>query len=252
MKCKFCYVSFYNEKLNDFSIEIIRHAFFLGFDVITFSGGDPFSKRTFRDACKEAKRLGIKTHVDTNSLAIKRDDFSFIADNIDILGVSLDGVESTHDNLRESKNSFKKAKLLIEGIDETNTIIKINTILTKENINCLTELSHFIGEYPKISIWSIYQFFPLDAAYIQKERYSITNEEFEFYTKELKVNSRLKIEIFPYKNRVDGYLFVNELGELFTNSIDGNYIQIGYFLNTKLKDLEFSKFINPRTQYRYK
>jgi MoaA/NifB/PqqE/SkfB family radical SAM enzyme len=251
MKCKFCYVSFYNEKLNDFSIEIIRHAYCLGFDVITFSGGDPFSKVKFRDACKEAKRLGIKTHVDTNSLAVKRGDLSFIEENIDILGVSLDGVESTHDNLRESKNSFKKSELLIQAVDETSTIIKINTIITKENINCLTELSHFIDKYPKISIWSIYQFFPLDAAYKHEEKYSITNEEFEYYTKRLQVNSRVKVEIFPYKNRVDGYLFVNELGELFTNSIDGNYIQMGSFFNTKLKDLEFNKFINPRTQHRY-
>jgi hypothetical protein len=74
--------------------------------------------------------------------------------------------------------------------------------------------------------------------------------EFENLTKELKVNSRLKIEIFPYKNRVDGYLFVNELGNLFTNCSDGNYIQLGSFFDTNFSD--FNTCINPRTEHRYK
>lgn len=251
MKCKFCYVSFFNKKLNDLSVEIIKHAKSLSFNVITFTGGDPFSKSKFREACKEVKRLGMKTHVDTNALAIKGEDISFIEENIDILGISLDGIESTHDKLRETRNSFKKAERIIQELNKSNTTIKINTVLTKENINCLNELSDFIDKHTQISIWSIYQFFPLDAAVRFKEKYFITNKEFEYQTGGLTVRPSLKIEIFPYKNRVDGYLFVNELGELFTNNIDGKYISMGSFLNMTKDDLELKELINPRTQHRY-
>lgn len=251
MKCKFCYVSFFNQKLDDFSLEIIKHAKNLNFNVITFSGGDPFSKKNFRKACMEAKQLGMLTHVDTNALAIKKHDLKFIDENIDILGISLDGIESTHDNLRESKNSFKKAALIIQELKKSKTVIKINTVLTKENLNSLEGLSNFIDKNPQISIWSIYQFFPLDAANTHKEKYLISNEEFDYQTSNLKVNPNLKVEIFPFRNRVDGYLFVNELGQLFTNSIDGKYIQMGSFFQKGLYDIELKEFINIRTRHRY-
>lgn len=253
MNCKFCYVSFYNERLSDLSIEIIRKAANLGFDIITFSGGDPFSKSKFRDACIEAKSLGLQTHVDTNALAFRESDISFIEENIDILGISIDGVGKTHNELRESKNSFRKVEELLSVITSKTTILKINTILTKENIDCLDDLSNFIGQYSQISLWSIYQFFPLDAASRYKNRFYIDVEDFKMKTSAIKINTNLKIELFPYSDRVNGYLFVNELGQMFTNSLRGGYINLGSIFNTEIHtiELKLKELINPKTVHRY-
>lgn len=254
MKCKFCYVSFFNKRLTDRSFEIIQRASKLNFDVVTFSGGDPFSKSNFREACIEAKSLDLQTHVDTNALAIREEDISFIEDNIDLLGISIDGFGETHDKLRESKNSFKKIEDLLSGISGLRTTIKVNTILTKENINCLEDLFSFLTQYPQISIWSVYQFFPLDAANKFKERYFISSKEFVERTSYLRENSRFKIELFPFTNRVEGYLFVNELGQMFTNSLTGEYLELGSIFNTEIEVLEskIKGLINPRTLNRYK
>ena len=236
------------------SIEIIQKAAKLGFDIITFSGGDPFSKSNFREACVKAKKLGLQTHVDTNALAIREEDISFIEDNIDILGISIDGVGETHNVLRESKNSFTKIEDLLSVISGKETTIKVNTILTKENINCLDELSSFLRQYPKVSLWSIYQFFPLDVASKYKDRYYISNDEFTKRTGALQINTGLKIELFPYSNRVNGYLFVNELGEMFTNSLIGDYIALGSIFTTEIDSIKtkLKELINPRTLDRYK
>lgn len=254
MKCKFCYVSFFNKRLKDRSFEIIQKAAKLDFDIVTFSGGDPFSKSNFRKACIEANRLGIQTHVDTNALAIREEDISFIEDNIDILGISIDGVGETHNKLRESKNSFRKVEDVLSRISGLRTTIKVNTILTKENVNCLEELSSFLTQYPQISIWSVYQFFPLDAAIKFKERYFISSKEFTKRTSFLKENNKLKIELFPFSNRVTGYLFVNELGQMFTNSLAGEYLELGSIFTTDIEVLEskLKGLINPRTLNRYK
>lgn len=235
-------------------MEIIQRAAKLGFDIITFSGGDPFSKSNFRKACIEAKKFGLQTHVDTNALAIREEDISFIEDNIDILGISIDGVGETHNELRESKNSFRKIEDLLSVISSTKTIIKVNTILTKENVNCLNELSSFLRQYPQVSIWSIYQFFPLDAASKYKDRYYIDIDEFTRRTRTLLINTRLKIEVLPYSNRVNGYLFVNELGQMFTNSLAGKYINLGSIFTTEIDSLEskLKELINLRTVNRYK
>lgn len=253
MRCKFCYVSFFNKRLNDMSIEIIQKAAKLGFDIITFSGGDPFSKSKFREACIEAKMLGLQTHVDTNALAIREEDISFIEDNIDILGISIDGVGEIHNELRESKNSFGKIEHLLSVISETKTTIKVNTVLTKENVNCLNELSSFLRQYPQVTIWSIYQFFPLDAASKYKDRFFIDNDEFTKRTSTLQINTGLKMEVLPYSNRVNGYLFVNELGQMFTNSLVGEYFDLGSIFTTEFDSLEskLKELINPRTIDRY-
>lgn len=254
MQCKFCYVTFFNKKTDDLSIEIVQRAANLGFSVITFTGGDPFSKPKFRDACIEAKKLGMQTHVDTNALAIKKSDLVFIENYIDLLGISIDGVGDTHNELRESTKSFDKIEKLLPLVTNTNTKIKINTILTKKNLNCLYELSSFIDKYSNISIWSIYQFFPLDAAQKYYDQFFIDIEGFEKQTSLLKLKNETKIELFPFSKRVNGYLFVNELGQMFTNSIKGDYIYLDSIFKIEMDTIEskLTDFINPRTKHRYK
>lgn len=252
LTCDFCYVSFHNKKIEDKTIHIVEKAIELRFDVITFGGGDAFSKRKFREACTICKSHGIKTHADTNCIAIKPTDYNFIEENIDLLGISLDGIGMVHDIMRKSNNLFSKVNSVLTNLDKQNFKVKVNTVVTKQNKDDLNNIYNYLNNLNNISIWSLYQFFPLDAAKRYQENFEISNQEFDLITESFK-SKNFNIEKFKFSERVSGYIFCDEVGNLYTNTIDGDYLAIGSIfdntINDKLQTLNLS--INPKVEYRY-
>ncbi|MPT33874.1 MAG: radical SAM protein [Flavobacterium sp.] len=252
LTCDFCYVSFHHEKIDDKTIEIINRVIELEFDIITFGGGDAFSKKKFREACEICKKHNLKTHVDTNCIAIKNKDFTFIENYVDLLGISIDGVGEMHNRMRKSDNLFAKVDQVLSTLQKQGIQVKINTVVTKKNKEDVINIFKYLQKFNNISIWSLYQFFPLDAAKNNKDFFEINDLEFELITKSLHSNN-FKIEKFKFSSRVSGYIFSDELGHLYTNNINGNYISIGSIfdksIDDKLKTLNLG--INPIVQYRY-
>ncbi|MEJ5105087.1 radical SAM protein [Chryseobacterium sp. MYb328] len=252
LTCDFCYVTFSNKRTEDKSIQIIERAISLKFDIITFGGGDSFSKKYFRDSCILAKKNGIITHVDTNCLAIKPTDLNFIIDNIDILGVSLDGTEDIHNSMRKSKNLFLKVDKILKNLQRLNYKVKINTVVTNQNKNNLECLFLYLNKFTNLSYWSLYQFFPLDAAIKNKNIFEVSDSDFDIVTQNFQ-SKKFRIEKFKYTDRISGYIFCDEIGNVYTNSIDCNYSKIGSIFDSnidqKLKSMNLD--INPKVIHRY-
>lgn len=256
LKCKFCYIDFHYQPVIDKTVEIVQLAVENNFDIITFGGGDSFGKKKFRDACKLAKENNIFTHVDTNGKAIKETDIEFINKNIDLIGISLDSIGEKYDVFRESKNLFSKVDFVIKQLDiYTNTSIKINTIVTKSNLEDVFEIRDYILKFKNIKRWSLYQFFPLSAAKNKREKYELTDLEFDKIIQTLNISElNIEVECFKFKDRVKGYLFCDEEGNIYTNNIDGEYKKMFSIFdeNFRLKLDSINDQINPRTIVRYK
>lgn len=256
LKCKFCYIDFHYQPVDDKSIEIVQVAIENNFDVITFGGGDSFSKKKFRDACTLAKKNKIFVHVDTNAKAIKDADIDFINDNIDLLGISLDSIGEKYDIFRESKNLFNKVDFVLQQLDKfSNTTIKINTIVTKSNAGDITEIRDYILKYKNIKRWSLYQFFPLSVAKNESKKYELSDTEYDKIVQDLNLSElKIEVECFKFIDRVTGYLFCDEEGNIYTNNIDGEYKKMFSIFDEDIK-IKFDNLndqINPRTIVRYK
>lgn len=254
LSCDFCYVDFHHQKIQDKTYDIVKKAISLGFNIITFGGGDAFSKRTFRESCKLAKKNGLFTQVDTNGISITDSDFFFIENYVDLLGISLDGVGEIHNNMRKLKGLFSKVNNILHKTNETNTSIKINTILTKRNSDCIYDLYKYLKQFNHIKRCSIYQFFPLSAARKNQELFEIRDDEFESSLDILdQQEKRFSIEKFRYSDRVSGYIFCDEQGNVYTNSLEGDYIDICsiFDLDIEEKLSNIKEFINPKVTKRY-
>ncbi|PZM64490.1 radical SAM protein [Paenibacillus dendritiformis] len=254
LSCDFCYISFHHKKIQDKTYEIIERAISHNFDVITFGGGDSFSKKTFRESCILAKENNIFTHVDTNGLAINSDDFIFIEKYVDLLGISLDGIGADHNILRKSKNLFDKINHTLEMLDTLDTRIKINTILTNKNKDSMYDLYIYLKRFNRIERWSIYQFFPLSDARSYKDIFEISDEEYDKILSFLdNENPHLTIERYKYRNRVNGYIFCDEEGNIYTNSLKGEYLDICSIFDTDFEEKisSLNELINPETIDRY-
>lgn len=255
LSCDFCYVNFHHQKIKDKTYEVVKRAISMDFNVITFGGGDSFSKRTFRESCKLAKESGLFTQVDTNGISIEQSDFAFIENYVDLIGISLDGIGETHNFMRKSKGLFSKVDNVLQTLNELNSKVKINTILTKQNRESLYDIYRYLMQFENIDRWSIYQFFPLSSARENKSMFEIDNEEFDSALAILDKHqeTNFTIEKFKFNDRVSGYIFCDERGGLYTNSIGGEYRDICSIFDDDVakKLLELNEFINPRTKNRY-
>ncbi|WP_426350228.1 radical SAM protein [Alloiococcus sp. CFN-8] len=254
LSCDFCYINFHHKKIKDRTYEIIKKAISLDFKVITFGGGDPFSKSSFRKSCILAKENGLFTQVDTNCLAITKSDYNFIENYVNLIGISLDGIGNTHDNMRKSNKLFSKAESVLRTLMKSNTKIKINTILTKQNKDSVYDIYRYLSELDSIYSWSIYQFFPLSVAKENQEIFEICNEDFDnaltFLNKE---ERKFIIEKLKYSDRVIGYVFCDEQGNIYTNSLKGDYMYICSIFDPDVAEKlsKFNELINPITINRY-
>ena len=241
LNCKFCYVDFHHQKINDRVDEIINKATEYNFDIITFGGGDPFAKKSFRNACKSANQNGIFTHVDTNTRDIKKTDIEFIKKYVNLLGISIDSIGIEYDKFRESKGLFKKVHSIITELDkQTNTPIKINTIVTRLNLSSIPEIRDYILKCKNVKIWSLYQYFPLSVARKEQDRYQVSDEEFDEIIKNLEIRKLdIVVETLKIEDRIDGNLFCDEEGLVYTNSITGDYVKL-----SSIFDKNFASIIN--------
>lgn len=256
LNCKFCYIDFHHKKIEDRSISIVKQAIQLGIDIITFGGGDSFSKRDFREACKIAHQKQLITHVDTNTISINGfDDFKFIEDNIDMLGVSIDAIGDKYNQFRDSKRLFQKLNHTLHQLEGYSIDIKVNTILTAQNLNFIPDIFEYIKTLKNIKRWSIYQFFPLSSARRFEGIYKISDSDFEETLKFLNTSKTdLIIEKNKYTDRVEGYIFCDEEGNLYTNNINGEYLSLGSIFDKEVTENVFSidTLINPKIKQRYK
>lgn len=110
-----------------------------GFFIYQAMGGEPLLVKEFPRILAYAKKNGFLTYLNTNGILLKRK-VKKIAPFIDAVAVSIDGSESVHNKMRNSKNAYKKA---VEGINEAKKMeikLKINSTIGSDNINEMDKL----------------------------------------------------------------------------------------------------------------
>jgi MoaA/NifB/PqqE/SkfB family radical SAM enzyme len=80
----------------------------MGYQVVSFSGGEPFLYSGLREVLQHAKSLGLRTTVTTNGYFLQPRRLESLRDFVDVLAVSLDGPPELHNRLRGSPHAFDR------------------------------------------------------------------------------------------------------------------------------------------------
>lgn len=116
-----------------------------GIQEIRFTGGEPLLHPNIFEFIYRANKNGIRTSIGTNATLIT----PYIAETLSKAGlkqaiVSIDGTEDAHDNIR-GKGNYRKALQGIENLQKNGIMIRINSVLMKNNykdiINLMREMN---------------------------------------------------------------------------------------------------------------
>ncbi len=154
--------------------------------MVVFAGGEPFLYEELEDYLRFAKKRGLKTKVQTNGTII---DF---LDLIDVINLPLDGTEDVHDAMR-GRGHFRTVMKLLKGLNKEFTL---TTVLTKVNIDSVTNLASLINELSEeitIVNWKIFKFKPKGRGRLYRHLFEISDEEFLKAIEAVKRIARVKV-----------------------------------------------------------
>ena len=157
----------------------------LGLKKVNFGGGEPLLRSDIGEITSYAKReLGLTVYLSTNGLLLP-EKYDEIKNNIDILGLPLDGSTNemnatmgrgnqVFDNTVRTLKKFKTNK--------PNHWVKVGTVLSCKNRDDLLALAQVLymneDTYPP-DVWRIYQFESSDLADQVIKEYLIASEDYD-------------------------------------------------------------------------
>jgi MoaA/NifB/PqqE/SkfB family radical SAM enzyme len=115
----------------------------VGVPTVSFSGGEPFVHPAFEEILGHAFGLGIKVQLVTNGTLIKRDKLDFLS-QLDCMTVSVDGLEATHDHIRQRQGTWRRTMRTLEWLAQTKIQWGTNTVMQRDNAHELYDLFRHI------------------------------------------------------------------------------------------------------------
>lgn len=146
LACKHCYaISSNREFPGELSTEEIHgvmddlKAFKV--PVLILSGGEPLLRHDIFDLSKRAKAMGFYVGLSTNGTLITEENVGAIAEcGYNYVGISLDGIEETHDRFRRREGAFKESLHGLRLCRDAGLKVGVRFTLTQDNAEDLPRL----------------------------------------------------------------------------------------------------------------
>ncbi|MGA1864717.1 MAG: radical SAM protein [bacterium] len=114
---------------------------FLGCEVFTVIGGDPFIRKDLFDILSYAKRKGIKIALTTHSCNIENFLHEIEQAELDSIMISIDGYREHHDRVRGKAGAYEKSLQSIKSYyDMDIPAIGVSMTVTDENVHDIPKL----------------------------------------------------------------------------------------------------------------
>ena len=225
--CQFCYRIICNkENTYEQNKKILNTLIDLNVKKITWTGGESLLYPHLFELMKEAHENNIINNIITNGINLNENVINEIKDYTDYITFSLDAINDNINN--ELGRGIEHASHIIDLIDyiQKNNIdikIKINSIVTKFNIDYIEEVANVIRKY-KIERWKLFKFISLRWKSVENKKvFDISEKKYdELIIKLNKYNLKCPIVSCKEKEIQEEYLLINAMGEFLitTNGKD--------------------------------
>lgn len=152
LKCVHCYarsedISYDNELSHEQSIAMIDDLAEFGVPVLLFSGGEPTVHPRLVEYAEYAVSKGMRAVISTNGTLITKEKAKIFKEiGLSYVGISLDGLEETHDKFRGVKGSYKKAMAAIKNCQEAGIKVGLRFTINKRNVKDIPGIFDLLEE----------------------------------------------------------------------------------------------------------
>jgi len=238
--CKFCYAPFeVQRKLPRLSkeegIDLINQLVDAGVEKINFVGGEPMLHPHIGDWIVAAKQAGLTTSIVSNGTKMTRDWLEQMRPYLDWLGLSIDASNdelhvsigrATQGDLKKGQSNHLSHSLeVIEYAKELGYGIKLNTVVTKDNLD-----DNMVDIVLQIqpARWKIFQVLMIEGENDDRvEPLLISEEEFDQYVSRhrLGITHATDIQVVSEDNEtmLGTYAMIDAQGRAYTNA-EGRYL----------------------------
>lgn len=263
MRCKFCFATFQDVKQTilpkghlsrEEAIEVVLQLAEIGFEKITFAGGEPTLCPWLPELIATAKDAGLTTMIVSNGSKLSDDFLEENKTKLDWIAVSIDSLNPAT-NIETGRAICGKAPLtvdyyksLVDRIKQHGYGLKINTVVNSKNFN--ENMSEFI-RYAKPKRWKLFQVLPMAGQNdLNISDFKISDEQFQTF---LDAHSGLRdiTAIIPESNtQMKGsYAMIDPAGRFYDNAAGRhNYsrqiLEIGSRLAIQQVNYDFTKFVS--------
>jgi radical S-adenosyl methionine domain-containing protein 2 len=263
MRCKFCFATFQDVKQTilpkghlpkEQAIEVVLQLAEIGFEKITFAGGEPTLCPWLAELITAAKEAGMTTMIVTNGSKLTDAFLEANKQTLDWIAISIDSL-NTDTNISTGRAIAGNTPLtrdyyfaLVDRIKQYGYGLKINTVVSSKNYT--ERMDEFI-RYAQPKRWKLLQVLPIagqNDLYI--DNFKISDEQFKLF---LDNHDDLKdiTNIVPeFNSQMKGaYAMVDPAGRFYDNTMGRhNYsrpiLEIGSRLAIQQVNYDFSKFVS--------
>lgn len=268
MRCKFCFATFQDVKQEllpkghlpkEDAVEVVKEFAALGFEKITFAGGEPTLCRWLPELIDTAKKVGMTTMIVTNGSKLSDDFLRNNQNNLDWIALSVDSLHP-HTNLFAGRALVGKKplqlsyyKALTEKIHSYGYGLKVNTVVSRSNFK--EDMTEFML-HANPSRWKVLQVLPIEG---QNDNdigdFIISKHEFQKFLDTHKTLSNTINVVSEDNSQMQGsYAMVDPAGRFFDNTKGAhNYsrgiLEVGAKQAIKEVNYDFEKFISRGGRY---
>ena len=133
--------------------------------IVVFTGGEPLLRKDIELCGREIRSRGVRWSLVTNGyLYDQQKHISLLNAGLGALTISLDGLEDTHNWLRNTKNSFSKVDCAIDLAASSSRLnFDIVTCVNGRNINELPAIYDYLIR-KKVKAWRLFTIVPIGRA----------------------------------------------------------------------------------------
>lgn len=133
--------------------------------IVVLTGGEPLLRDDLEICGREIRKRGMRwAMVSNGQLYDKEKHISLLNSGLGALTISLDGLEKSHNWLRNSNNSFKKVDYAISlAVSSTRLNFDVVTCVNKRNLNELSQIRDYLIR-KGVKAWRLFTIVPIGRA----------------------------------------------------------------------------------------
>jgi radical S-adenosyl methionine domain-containing protein 2 len=263
MRCKFCFATFQDVKQSilpkghlpkEQAIEVVLHLAEIGFEKITFAGGEPTLCPWLPELIAIAKKAGLTTMIVTNGSKVTEHFLQINQQHLDWISVSIDSL-NPDTNISTGRSISGKTPLqldyytsLVDRIKQYGYGLKINTVVNSKNYD--ENMNDFI-RFAKPNRWKLFQVLPIKGQNdLNIENFKISQDHFQRFIDNHKGVLNITDIVPESNNHMTGsYVMVDPAGRFYNNTTGSHtyskpILDIGARLAIQQMNYDFSKFVS--------